>query len=373
MKTASRTLSLMCRLGLGAAALLLTQHAFADGADTNYGTTISNTALVDYEVAGNPQPQETSGPVTFDVDRLVNFTVVETTAVDTPTTLGADGTAPGNTNYVEFTVTNLTNGPLDFNLSVLTPQSGADDFDMLNPRVEIDDGNGDADFTGGDYIDDLAENGSILVRIYADTPTTGTNGWISLLSLIANGADPAGTTAAPGANLDNTGAWIAGTVQNVFGDAGNDNSETDEMGFVIGAPDVTVSKTVVLVSDPFGSADPRAVPGSVMRYEIEIANAGGDAASNISIGDVIDASIELREQVAGISTITITDDGGTSTTCDAETGGADTNGDGCFYSAAAIPPAAARTLTVAGMNTAGDPINVPAGETWVISFEVVIQ
>lgn len=373
MKTASRMLGLVFRLGLGTTALLLTQYALADGADTNYGTTISNTALVDYDVAGNPQPQETSGPVTFEVDRLVNFTVVETTAVDTPTTLGADGSAPGNTNYVEFNVTNLTNGALDFNLSVLTPQSGADDFDMLNPRVEIDDGNGDADFTGGNYIDDLAENGSILVRIYADTPVAGTNGWISLLSLVANGADPAGTTAAPGANLDNTGVWDKDTVQNVFGDNGNDNTESDEMGFVIGAPDVTVTKAVTLVSDPFGSPVPRAVPGSVMQYLITIDNAGGDAASNISIGDIIDASIELREQSPGVSTITITDDGGTATTCDAETGGADTNGDGCFYSAAAIPPAAARTLTVAGLNTAGDPINVPAGETWTVAFEVVIQ
>ncbi len=362
MNSVSRTLGLSVRLGLIATAMLLTQQATADGADTNYGTTITNNVNVDFEVAGTPQPTATSGPVTFDVDRLVSFTVAENQLARTPTTLGASGVGAGSLNYVEFIVTNLTNGALDFNLSVLSPQSSSDDFDMLNARVEIDDGNGDGDFTGGDYITALAENDSILVRIYADTPATGpTDTQVSDLSLVANGAE------SPGVNLTAGGPWDANTLQNVFGDAGNDNEETAEWGFVLGAPNVTVSKVPTVVSDPFGSPDPKAIPGSVMRYTISIANSGGDAASNVSISDPIDAAVNLYEQVAssGISVITITDDGGTSTTCDAHLDGTDVPADGCIYDPLAGPGG---TLTVGGAAA----FNVGAGETWTVAFEVII-
>lgn len=369
MKTLRNTLGLFARLGI-ATALLFGQQAMADGADTNYGETVRNTALVDYSVGGTAQPTETSGEVTFDVDRLVVFTVAENQIARTSTTLGASGVGAGSLNYVEYVVTNLTNGPLDFNLSVLSPQSSADDFDMLATRIEIDDGNGDADFTGGDYIDNLAENASILVRIYADTPATGPGDTeVSDLSLVVNGAEPAGTVASPGATLLDGGVWDPVVVQNVFGDTDENNEETAEWGFVLGAPNVSVSKVPTVVSDPFGSADPKAVPGSVMRYTISIVNSGTDTAGGISISDPIDAFVNMYEQVAssGISVVTITRTvpAAAATTCDAHLDGTDVAADGCIYDPLAGPGG---TLTVGGASA----FDVADGETWTVAFEVVI-
>lgn len=368
MKIVSNTLGLFVRLGISATALLVTQQAVAELADTNFSTPVSNTAVVDYDVAGTGFT-ESSAPEVFVVDRKVNFLVEEVDGLPTPTTLGATG----NLNYVEYRVTNLTNGTMDFMLSALSPQVGAptDQFDMTIVSVQVDDG-GDP-FAGGAYIDDLAEDASVLVRIYATTPASGpVNGDISQVSLVVSAAD---------ANVELTeeATWTKGSVDNVFANASGPDgvtgfaTESADDTFELAAPVIDVTKAATVISDPFSSGTPKAIPGAIMQYTITIDNTGNDIASNISIGDVIDPSVELVEQVAGISTITITDDGGTPTTCNAEVGGADTNGDGCFYSAAAIGPAAARTLTVAGLNTAGDPISVPGLETWTVSFQVTIQ
>lgn len=368
MKTLGKTLGLFVRLSISATALLITQQAVAELGDTNFNTPVSNTAVVDYDVAGTGFT-ETSPAEVFVVDRKVNFLVEEVDSLPTPTTLGATG----NLNYVEYRVTNLTNGTMDFTLSVLSPQVGAptDQFDMTIVSVEADDGNDP--FTGGNYIDDLAEDASVLVRIYATTPASGpVDGDISQLTLVASAADA-------NTELTEQATWTKGAVDNVFANASGADpgtgfaTETADDTFELAAPVVDVTKLAAVISDPFSSGTPKAIPGAIMEYTITIDNSGNDTASNISIGDIIDPSVELVEQVAGISTITITDDGGTQTTCNAEVGGADTNGDGCFYSAAAIGPVAARTLTVAGLNTAGAPINVPGLQTWTVSFQVTIQ
>lgn len=366
MKTVRKKFSLLVRLSITATAMLMGQQAMAEGTDTNWDTDVSNTATVNYDVASTAQTPVSSLPVVFKVDRKINFTVTEVTAGATPTTLGEDGTLPGNDNYIEYLVTNLTNGPMDFRLSVLTPQSAGDDFDMLVPRVELDDGSDP--WNGNDYIDNLAEDASVTVRIYATTPSTGpTNGQTADLSLVAQAADPSGDVATPGAVLTESGSWNQGTVDNVLADAGRDNSESFEDSFILEAPTLAVAKTVDIVSDPFNLlVNPKAIPGAIMEYEIEIDNTGLAAATNISISDVIDANVEV---VAGANNVSIFDGIATTITCTAEVVGGDGNGDGCWYEPVAVvgPPAiAARTLTVSGFD-------VPAGQTWTITFQVTIQ
>ena len=365
MKTVVSKLGLLGRLSITTVALLISQYAMADGADTNYDTDISNQATVSYDVAGNAQTPVDSNIETFKVDRMIVFTNVEADGLLTSTMLGNTG------DFIEFTVTNLSNGPMDFNLTVLTPQVATDDFDMLVPTIQSDIGGGV--FTGGPYIDDLAENASVAVRIFANTPLAGpTNGQISNLSLLATAADPGGSSGAPGANLTQGGVWNKNALDNVFAnasgeDAGGNATEAAEDGYVIEAPVITVDKAASVVSDPFSSVDPKAIPGAVMRYLITIDNSGADAASSVSISDLINTNLTLLVQDPvgnpGVSVITITDDGGATSTCDAELGGVDTDSDGCVFGDTAD------TLDVGGASA----FDVPAGETWTVEFDVVIN
>lgn len=359
MKTLSRTLGLICRLSMSASLLLLGQHALAEGADTDFSTPVTNSATVDYDVAGTGF-SESSNDETFVVDRKVNFLVEEVDGLPTPTTLGATGPA----NYVEYRVTNLTNGTMDFDLSVLTPQSSADDFDMTIVSVEADDGNDP--FTGGSYIDDLAEDASVLVRIYATTPSSGpTDGQISELTLLATAAD-AGTP------LVEQATWTQGSVDNVFANAsgadtnGNATESADDT-FELGAPVITVTKAATVFSDPFSSGTPKAIPGAVMQYVITIDNTGSDTASAVSVGDTLVSTIELEDTGgSGYSDITVDDGTNGADTCRAELTAAD-NGDACTWDSVG------RVLTVASRNAAGDAIDVAGGTTATITFYVVIQ
>ena len=84
MKPEVNRSSLMSRLGIVAAALLLGQQAFAAG--TLAGTVVSNQASVDYDVNGADQtdilstaagsPPGTGDPTTFVVDNKVDFSIV---------------------------------------------------------------------------------------------------------------------------------------------------------------------------------------------------------------------------------------------------------------------------------------------------------
>jgi len=84
MKIVIRNLGLLSRLSILATALLLGQQALAAG--TNAGVTVSNQALVAYDVAGEPQTAIDSDPVgnsvpgngnatLFLVDRRVDWTM----------------------------------------------------------------------------------------------------------------------------------------------------------------------------------------------------------------------------------------------------------------------------------------------------------
>ncbi|NNC76747.1 MAG: hypothetical protein HKN77_02220, partial [Woeseiaceae bacterium] len=288
MKTLSKVPGLLVRLGISATALLLGQQALAAGTDP--GVTISNTASVAYEVNGNIQPAEPSNAADFVVDRRVDFTVERVGTALTPTDVGD---APV---FLEFLVTNLSNGVLDFNLAFeqlitadgniygantedtgTTTGGGADDVDMNTVTISVStaansaigtlDGP-DPALSGPTSIDDLAEDTQIRVRIYAETPADLANLDIAGLRLLATAAAPNATPLpgdpAEGTNLiEDTGADVAAEVDNVFANAsgadGNNNATESAIdGFLVSSADLTVTKAAVVTDDGFGTAAPNA-------------------------------------------------------------------------------------------------------------------
>src|SRR6186713_550227 len=104
MKITSNRLGIV---GACALALLGAQPAFAAG--TTAGSTITNNVTVNYQVGGVGQTASTASN-TFTVDRKINVTVADVNALTTTV-------SPGQLAAVTaYTVTNLSNAPLDFAL-----------------------------------------------------------------------------------------------------------------------------------------------------------------------------------------------------------------------------------------------------------------
>jgi uncharacterized repeat protein (TIGR01451 family) len=337
---------------------------------TPAGSTIENRATVNYTVGGvaqtpiessptgNTTPGANAGADTeFVVDNLVNLTVNELSANATPT-------APGAPNAVlAFTVTNTGNANQGYQLAISEAVATAlfgntDSFDvgLANLQIRVDEDPSAGNGTGNDTydgtetaaaIDTLAPGASITVFVVGNIPLTAVNGAFANVLLAAQTAVP-GTngatlqTASPGVN-DPT------TVEVVFGDAdANPNDGADDAAdqYAVQSAALTVTKAATVVSDPFGSASPRAVPGAVVEYVITIANAGATPATGVAINDPLPANTTfVQGAYAGASDVQIT--GGAAATCVAETP-ADTNTDSCLRNATDLLVGAAAIGAVPG-------------------------
>ncbi len=280
-----------------AVAVLGATPALAVG--TASGTSITNTATVNYAVGGVAQAAINANN-SFTVDRRVNLTVAE---VGNATT----SVAPGQTARVTtFTVTNTSNAALDLGLSVVQQAGGAathggtDNFDVTAPTMYVDtNANGTYDAgtdTAVTYLDEIAADGIRTVFIVANIPAGQANGSVADVALLAQ-AREAGTAGAQGAVVTQTvGANTAG-VDTVFGDgtgtndANRDGQHSDDDDYTVAAPVLTVTKQSRVVSDPFNlTTNPKLIPGATVEYCIIVTNAAGAAAADsVAISDPIPA------------------------------------------------------------------------------------
>ncbi len=327
-------LKLLVTSALSTVALLGVNPAFAADLGTDAGTDIDNTVTVNFNVGGTAQTAET-GSDSFKVDRKVNLLVSETGNGNTVVAPDASQQA------VSFTVRNLTNDTLDFLLSVEQPTS--DDFNVEpTPAVKYYLDDGDGVFDAGDtlitYIDNLAEDASVVIHVVADIPNGLVTGDLAELILSAQAADKgagAGTGVQGSALTDDSGDVDDKTeVQNVFADGDGDGAEGDNDGshsaldtYEVAAADISAFKTSTVISDPVsGTTNPKAIPGAVVEYCISVNNAAGSAtATNVALSDILPSTVTF---VAGSIRVdgTVTSPG-TSQTCSGGTAKTDTVGD----------------------------------------------
>lgn len=287
-------------ISLAAVAMAAATPAYAAG--TTAGTSITNTATVDYQVGGVAQTQQ-QATNTFTVDRKINLTVAETGNATTTV-------VPGQTNAVTtFSLTNTSNEVLDFALVASqlatggTPaHGGTDAFDVTNVRIYRDAttgtvGSWDAADTLVTYIDELAADASVTLFIVADVPGgagSPTNGQISGVTLRATaregglaGTQGAAITETTGANTAAKDTVFADTA-GVAGDAARDGSHSDNDDYTVQTATLAVTKTSRVISDPFNiTTNPKLIPGAVVEYCIQVANTGGAAATSVVINDPV--------------------------------------------------------------------------------------
>ena len=271
------------------------QSAFAVG--TPSGTSISNQATVDYSVGGVTQTQITSPTASFVVDSRVDLTVSEVSA-------NATTTNPGQNNVVTtFRVTNTGNSTQGYQLSATNEASGAtlfsqtDNQDVNNLRWFVDsnaNGTYDAGTDTATSINTLitdADGESVIVFVLADIPVGATNGQYANVRLQAIAAVPGtngGTlaTATPTTTADNPTV-----VDIVFADAGRDATESAADQYAIRSAALTVTKSATVISDLFGSTNPKAIPGAVIEYSIVVTNnSTTTAADAVTVTDAIPAN-----------------------------------------------------------------------------------
>jgi uncharacterized repeat protein (TIGR01451 family) len=287
------------------AAFVLPQSAQAAG--TVAGTTVTNTATVNFDVGGVPQTA-VQGSATFVVDDKVNLTVTNNAGASV---------VPGSTNQVlAFTLQN--NGNKTHGYSLAASLGGG--ITMNNVRIYRDangDGNldvGDVLYVGGTNVGDIAPDATMRLLIVADTPAGATNGQVSNYNLVATTLN-AGTTTITA--HDNAIADNANTEQVVFADAAGpadavrDGRHSATGTYTVSTATLNVAKTSTVISDPFnGAVNPKRIPGAVVRYSIVVTNSGAANATNVVVRDAIPANTTYAASTITLNAVGQTDAGG---------------------------------------------------------------
>ncbi len=346
-----------------ALATALWAAAPALAAGTAAGSSINNSATLNYSVGGVAQTAVTSNTATFVVDRKVSMTLTEPGNATTVV-------SPGSTNQVTtFLLTNTSNAALDFGLSLAQPaggtaaHGGTDNFDVTAPTFWINTGAsaGSATYDPANsvqvtYIDELAADASRYVFVLSNVPLARVNGDVAGVTLTVQ-ARASGVAGTQGAVLTETTGANTAAMDTVFADAAGatdaarDGQISARDDYTVTGAVLTVTKTSKVISDPQnGTTNPKFVPGATVEYCIQISNAaGGATATAPAVSDVVPAQTTY-DSVFGIKL------NGTVT---AGVCNADGTAGGTYTSA---------TTTVAG--TLGD---VAAGATRTLYFRATIN
>lgn len=289
-----------CALAVVAAFSLLGFMSTAQAAGTLAGTSISNTANLNFSIGSVAQNALSSNTVSFVVDNKVNLVVTEENGVPTNAT-------PGGTGFItKFKVTNLGNSPQDYGLYAV--ETFANGTALFGKTTNFNVGTGActayADSTTGTvgsydagdtakHIANLAPDSSRFVFLSCNMPATRVNGDFAVVSLYARthnpntgfGSAPVSQTASANtAGIDIVFADIAGP-----DDGARDGSFSARSGYLIQAPTLTVVKTSTPICDPFNfNVNPKNIPGAYVRYAVSITNGVG-AGSSANLGTLSDA------------------------------------------------------------------------------------
>lgn len=293
---------------LVSAIFLISSTTTAFSAGTPAGTVISNTAQVDYEIAGTPITVS-SNVSSVTVQERIDVVVV----LQSPQILVA---ANDTDRALLFTVSNTGNGSETFQLAI-NSVLGGDDFDPTPSATPIYfDTDASGDFTVGDtaYVlgtNDpvLAADASVDVLLLNDIPGTVVNGEIGRSELTA---DSVTGTGVPGDVFAGQGDAGTDAVLGTTGGAGTDTGE-----YLVADVQINILKSVA-IQDPFGGTEP--IPGAMLIYTVTVEVTNGGTATNSVFNDPIPADTTYVPGSITLNAAGLTD------AIDADAGELDTSG-----------------------------------------------
>lgn len=355
MKTVIKRLGFLAKAGLFAGLLVTGQAALAQ--ESVPGTVVTNTASVNFTVNSVGQDTVTASE-TFWVDRRVDFTVAteETALVEV---------TPGETEvFASFTVTNDSNGPLDFVTNAVSVNTGTIRGETITAELTsytvevagtpLGGGSEDPVFgIGTTRVVSLGVGETIRIHVYADVPAALGDSDFAAVDLSLTAAEAGnGPLLTETAGADNKLA-----IDNVFANAsladGSGNAtETVREGFDVNGATVTALKNSVTIDDGLGNTDPntaKPIPGATVEYQIAVENTGSQTAEAVVVTDTLDPVL-----VALVSGGTGTVNGGACTVDDTDAT------DGCSYDS--------------GTNTVTFQLgDIASGGTGTATFQVIVQ
>jgi uncharacterized repeat protein (TIGR01451 family) len=285
------------------------QSAYAVG--TPSGTSISNTATVNYSVGGVGQNPIAAAAVPFVVDARIDLTVTEVSGNATPTTPGQNDVA------AVFTVTNTGNSTQGYALSVANEVGGAlfgqtDNQDVANLRIFVDSNNNgiyepllDTATNINSLVTD-ADGESRTVFVLANIPLAAANNEFANVRLTARAAVP-GTNGATLAT-ETAGADNPAVEDVVFADAARDATESALDQYAITSATLNVTKTSAVISDPFNlTTNPKAIPGATVEYTIALNNTGAQGAVSVIVSDNIPANTTYLANSITLNAVSVSD------------------------------------------------------------------
>lgn len=343
-------------------------------AQTEYNLDVLNTANLSY-TSGTDARTATSNEVTFKVDRKVVFSLTGT---------GADQTVtPGETSTASYILSNSSNAPIDYEISVPT---------ATNVTYIIDD-DGTAGISAGDTRVTSTDSAATIALSTADgaTPTqtifveivtaaNAVDGSSTAYSLQATAVEPAtgnlaGTT--PGDDIVPTlasDAWDPAVVQTIVdnsaADADNQGILRTDIGtHTVSAANIALTKAVAVIEDPItgpldaaNSVYPKAIPGATVQYTLTVKNTGSTGAT-VQLTDLLSENFTNTATAASVLI-----DGTAPATTSTPTVAADSSTTG--YDALLTVP----NVTVVAFDAAYQTANPSDTEaSTVVTFEVVLK
>lgn len=300
-------------------ALVLVSAGTALAVGTPAGTTIDNSATVDYAVGGVAQAQIASNLASFLVDNRIDIAV---TTLDA----GAITVLPGSTlRVLTYQVQNDGNAVQDFRLQALDAAAAAfgltETFDAVNVNVFADaNGNGTYEQAVDNvaYVDELAADAGAVVFVVADIPGTVVIDDVASYDLLAIAATGGGAGALGADAAEDAAADDPAAIQIVFGDgagtadAARDGIMSSRDSYLVANANLTLAKSSLTAEDPFnGTTNPKAIPGARVTYTLDLGNTGTGSADNVSIVDAIPANTAFRVgSVTSNGTVVFSSDGG---------------------------------------------------------------
>lgn len=297
------------------AALLSTALAGIAGAASAAGTApgqvVTNTIDLTYSSGGTTIQRPAAATVTFKVDRKVDFALAGQDASQTVSVeQGSTGQVmvwrlenEGN-DISGYDLTVTQSGSV--NLTYDKTGSGAKGTYSVYVGTSATDSAGDVlyDTDGVVSIGNIAADGVRFIKIKANFPDTiadGSKATFELAATALNAGTTTPTTMVRGQGLDGVDTILV----NPSPDGKGIEKSSEE--YIVSAPKLTASKTLVVVSENFNgnfacataapeSGAEAAIPGACIEYTISVSNAADatSSARDLTIADVLPSDITYR-------------------------------------------------------------------------------
>lgn len=286
--------------------------------DTLFGTDISNTATLKYQVNGT-DIDETSNTVEFKVDRKVIFSVTDNHTGTDPVVVNA-----GDIASTTYTLQNDSNAPISFKLPI--PPAGTEyKYGSVTITSSTDAASTDliVNLPAGN-VNDTTDQVDIIVELTVPNDADSGDDIFTPLTIVA--VEPADSTVIAGgvtagdpivATLDSV-AWDEDVIQTItIADLldGTSIKLANDQEFIVSASDIALVKSVAILSDPInGTTNPKAIPGALVEYTLTITNSGLIAATDVVLSDAVPAVFKFDDAYVETYTLDGTDIASTVTT-----------------------------------------------------------